>query len=152
MRSPRMTTSTSELFFQLSSPSPASSPIIRSPKSQKKVHTIVAIIQIPYQYDDYSGVEVSQDHGGIQEPGATVCPRQEERRRENHCKQFIHQKTMTETETKTDKYKDKGNDNLMKKSVRTWFPTILFSSPVFFISALPNNLSLESFKYPSEVT
>ena len=105
-------------------------------KITKKVHTIVAIIQIPYQYDDYSGVEVSQDHGGIQEPGATVCTRQEERRRENHCKQFIHQKTMTETETKTDKYKDKGNDNLMKKSVRTWFPTILFSSPVFFISAL----------------
>ena len=68
---------------------------------------MVAIIQIPYQCDDYSGVEVGQDHGGIQEPGATVCPRQEERGRENHCKQFIHQKTITETETKRQKQRQR---------------------------------------------
>ena len=32
----------------------------------------------------WSGVKICEDHGGFQEPGSAVRPRQEERGRENH--------------------------------------------------------------------
>ena len=125
-RSPRMTTSTSASSSLLSSPSPASSPIIRSQNSPQSTftetnHHFVSwnhhnnidnnITQISSTISHQrstifnSGVEIREDHGGFQEPGSTVRSRQKERWRENHCKDLIHQKT--KTATKTEEYNDK---------------------------------------------